>query len=123
MAFSKKKKRKIVVNDNEYYWSATGNDGWISLCVMTEIQGSSRLLCALDYHHIPIESQINGRNVTYLTDQFVITPYTVRQVVEHALSIGWKPFEKGKDLFLGRIDDRIDLRLDKNRANNFKSNK
>lgn len=128
MAFNKKKKRKIVVDEKEYYWSATGNDGWISLCVMTDVQESPRLFTAFDYHQIPVAGEpfeIDGKEykVTFLTNQFVITPYTVRQVIEHALSIGWKPFEKGRDLTIADIDNKIDLRLDRNRADNFKKRK
>ncbi|MDQ3801528.1 MAG: hypothetical protein M3384_19070 [Acidobacteriota bacterium] len=120
MAFNKKKKRKIVVGEKEYYWSATGDDGWISLCVMTDVQGSPKLLCKFDYHHLPIKSNCGEKDITVRTNQFVITPYTVRQTILYALSIGWKPFEKGKDLDLHHIDDKIDLRLDKNRIVNDK---
>jgi hypothetical protein len=63
---------------------------------------------------------VNGQIFTQTTNQFVITPYTVRQVIEYALSTGWKPFEKGRDLTIADMDDKIDLRLDRNRANNFK---
>ena len=115
MAFSKKKKRKIIVDEQEFFWAATGNDGWISLCVMSEIKGGSKLLCKFDYHHIPIEITHNGRDLKILANQFVITPNTVRQAIEYALSIGWKPVEKGADLNLGHIDEKIDLKLDKNR--------
>ena len=120
MAFSKKKKRKITVDDKVYYWAATGNDNWISLCIMTEVEGSSRLNCKFKYHHLPINSKIGNREITILANQFVITPYIVRQIIEYALSIGWKPFDKGTELNLGNIDDKIDLRLNKNRAINEK---
>jgi len=33
MAFNKKKKRRIVVDDQEYFWSATGDEGWINLFI------------------------------------------------------------------------------------------
>lgn len=120
MAFSKKNKRKITVGDKIYYWAATGNDGWIRLCIMTEVQESPRLNCNFEDHHFPINSNIGERKITILANQFVITPYIVRQVIEYVLSIGCKPFEKGTDLDLGHIDDEIDLRLDKNRSINEK---
>lgn len=121
MAFNKKNKRKITVDENVYYWSATGDDDCIGLCVMTDSQAGSKLFCGFDYHHIPVKSETaSGLEYTALTDQFVITPFIVRQVVLYALSQGWKPFEKGVDLKLGAMDDKIDLRLDKNRAHNFK---
>ena len=121
MTFNKKNKRTITINDKIYYWSATGNDGWISLSIMTEVEGSPRLSCAFDYLQTPkkVETE-SGRELTFLTDQFVITPFTVRQVIEYAVSRGWRPFEKGKDLSLGYVDDKIDLKLDKFRVSNFK---
>jgi hypothetical protein len=87
---------------------------------MTETEGSPKLLCGFDYHQTPIKHEVNGQIFTQTTNQFVITPYTVRQVIEYALSTGWKPFEKGRDLTIADMDDKIDLRLDRNRANNFK---
>lgn len=121
MAFNKKKKRKITVKDKEFYWSVTGNDGWISLIVMADVQGSSKLICSFSYHQIPVKIENHPLNAVFLTNQFVITPYTVRQVIEYAFSQNWNPFEKEKDLVLGNLDDKIDLRLDKNRVNNFKN--
>lgn len=115
MAFNKKNKRKIIVDKNTYFWSATGNDGWINLCVITDVEGSSRLTCKFDYH-FPLDS----KNDSVLRKQFVITPYTVRQTIIYALSVGWEPFKKGKDFNLHHIDDKIDLRLDENRAFNNK---
>lgn len=121
MAFNKKNKRKITVGGQKYFWKTKGNDDWISLTVMTDIEGSSRLLCNFDYHQIPVNFENkNGFKFTALTDQFVITPFTVRQVIEFALSQGWNPFEKGTDINLFKIDDKIDLKLDKYRTGNFK---
>ena len=106
MTFSKKKRRKIVVDEKEYFWIATGNDDWIDLCISSEIKGSPKLLTAFDYYYPPIQST----NIS--VNKFVVTPYIVRQVIEYALSVGWKPFEKGQDLGL-QVDDKINLRLEK----------
>lgn len=105
MAFNKKKRRKIIVDDKEYFWIATGNGGWIDLCISSEIIGSPKLLTEFDYKH-----PVDNKNIA---NQFVITPYIVSQVIEYAISQGWKPFEKGKDFELN-VDDKIDLRFDKN---------
>ena len=74
-----------------------------------------------DYHQIPVKIENKPPLIAVLTNQFVITPYTVRQVIEYALSQNWKPFEKEADFFIKDIDSKIDLRLDKNRADNFKN--
>lgn len=122
MAFSKKKKRRITVDEKIYYWSATGGDDWISLSVMADVQGGSRLFCDLEYHQIPVKAKDSEFNAVFLTNQFIITPYTVREVIKYALSQNWKPLEEGADLFLGSLDDKIDLRLDINRADFLKNN-
>ncbi|MCP4155334.1 MAG: hypothetical protein GY757_46845 [bacterium] len=41
--FSKKNKRKIIVDGKLYYWSASGNDGWIYLYIMTDTLKSPKL--------------------------------------------------------------------------------
>lgn len=112
--FSKKNKRKITVNNEVYYWTASGNDGWINLYIMTETPRAPKLICYFDYHHELVPKK-EGK--TSCSNQFVITPYIVRQSIEYGLAKGWTPFEKGKNLNLGHIDDFIDLRLDRNKEN------
>jgi hypothetical protein len=46
-----------------------------------------------------------------MKQQLVITPHIVRQVVEYALKQGWNPSEKGPQLNLRDIEDKLDLRL------------
>lgn len=118
--FSKKKKRKITVEGNIYYWSASGNDGWIQLTVMTEVASSPKLICYFGYHQDEEPFERAGIRGVRLSNQFVITPYTVRQAIEHGLANGWTPFQRGKDLELGHLDDEIDLRLDRNKVNAIK---
>ena len=118
MAFSKKKKRKITVDGQEYFWSATGDDGWINLYVMVNIQGGQKLWCQFDYHQDKTPHD-DGGGFT-LSNQFVITPYIVRQVIEYGLKNGWTPLEKGAEIRLGYLDDKIDLRLDQNKENEIK---
>lgn len=120
MAFSKKNKRRITVGEKQYFWSVTGDDGWINLSVMADVQGGQKIFCAFDYHHISVKMSSGDFHFTVGTNQFIITPYIVRQVIEYALSAGWKPFEKGTDLRLGYLDDKIDLQLETNRADNYK---
>jgi hypothetical protein len=116
MTLSKKQRRKIVVEGKTYFWQATGNDGWIDLCVTGEVKGGQKLLTRFDYQYSPVAPPSPGE---IYADQFVVTPYIVRQVIEFALGAGWKPFEKGSDLILP-VDDKIDLRLDKNMTVNEK---
>ena len=116
MAFNKKKKRRITVNGQLFYWSATGGDNGIGLMIMSEVEGSGKVSASFGYHQIETIVTHGESQYTRLTTQFVITPYIVRQVIQLALKDSWKPLQKGKDLHLGSIDDKIDLRLDQNRA-------
>lgn len=120
MAFTRKNKRRIVVDDHLLYWSATGDDGWINLSIMSPFKNSGKVFAAFDYHQIRVPTTINGCEHISLTDQFIITPYIVRQVVQLALSQGWKPLEKSDNLQLGYVDERIDLRLHQNRLSCLK---
>lgn len=118
MAFTKKKKRRIIVGDQEYFWSVTGDDGWINLRVMTDVDGGQQLWCTFDYHH-ELTQHPNG--TVSGTNQFVVTPFIVRQAIEYGLSQGWTPLSGGGELRLGHIDDKIDLRLDHNRVEAIKA--
>jgi hypothetical protein len=120
MAFTKKNKRRIVVDGHLLYWSATGNDGCISLIIMSDFEKSGKLFACFGYHQIRVPITINSCEYTSLTDQFVITPYIVRQVIQLAFLQGWNPQERGNNLYLGQIDERIDLRLNQNRVSCFK---
>lgn len=119
--FSKKNKRKITVKGYVYYWSANGDDGWINLYVMIEIPSSPKLICYFEYHQDKEPVEQNGSKGVRLTNQFIITPYIVRQAIEYGLANGWEPFKRGKDLCLGHIDEKIDLRLEQNREKIIKS--
>lgn len=116
MAFTRKKKRRIVVDGYLLYWVATGDDGWINLSIMSDVEGAGLVLASFDYHHVQVPLPNGGFR---LTDQFVITPYIAAQVARLALDEGWKPCEKGENLRLGPVDSRIDLRLDQNRVSCF----
>ena len=112
MAFAKKSKRRITVGDQAYFWSCTGDDGWISVWVGCDVQGGQRLSCSFDYHQDVMPS---GPGRWTVSNQFVVTPYIVRQVIDHALAQGWTPLSGGGELQLGSLDGLIDLRLDQNR--------
>jgi hypothetical protein len=111
MAISRKNKRRITVDGVQYFYAATGNDGYIHLWVMTEVEGSPRLSAYFEYHHdsAPLTLR-DGMTAAHRSNKFVVTPYTVRQVICYALQAGWNPMKRGKDLALGHLDDKIDLR-------------
>ena len=81
---------------------------------MSVERGSQTLHCTLDYHQDVIAKTEHGVKIG---NQFVVTPFTVRQVIEYGLDNGWKPGEAGKPLNLRAIDDKIDLKLEKYKEN------
>lgn len=109
MALPKKGLRKITIYDKVYGWSATGNDGWISLSIAL-LEGNGQLLTAqFDYHHkeISIHTTADGTTITDVQRQLIITPHIVKQVIEYALQQGWTPAEKKPQMNLGDMDDKI----------------
>lgn len=99
------------MRDQEYFWVASGNDGYIDLRAMA-IEGGQLLACTFGYHH---RETPRSDGHTSLKQQFVVTPYIVRQVIEYGLTHDWKPLECGPEMSLGSLDDKIDLRLEVNR--------
>ena len=116
MAFSRKNKRRIVVDSHLLYWSVTGGDTNIHSSILSPVEKSGRVFAAFDYHHIRVPVVNNGQEYVRLTNPLIITPYTVRQVVQLALAQGWNPQEKSDNLCLGFVDEKVDLRLHQNRV-------
>ena len=114
MALPKKGLRKITVNDCRYTWSATGNDEVIHLSILS-LDKPSRLLTTMFGYHSKVTGNLHdatGKVIGYSAkQQLIITPYIVRQVVQHALDQGWNPKEEGSQLCLPNIEEMIDLRL------------
>jgi hypothetical protein len=112
MAFTRKNKRRIVVDGHLLYWVASGDDGYISLSLMSDFDPCGKVFASFDYHQILVP-KISATGVPYtaIGDQFVITPYIVRQVADLAMSKGWMPTEKCANLYLGAVDSYIDLRI------------
>ena len=50
VTFSKAVRRRIRVRDQEYFWVASGNDGYIDLRAMA-VEGGQLLACTFGYHH------------------------------------------------------------------------
>lgn len=112
MALPKKGLREITVNNVRYAWSATGNDEYIGLTVISLDKEGQLLSTGFNYHtevaggYYFFEGQISDR------PPFIITPGIVRQVIEYALLKGWKPLVRGPHFYLADKGQLI-LRLPK----------
>lgn len=103
MAIRKKGSRRIVVEDHEFRWRATGNDGWISLVIWPVANDQSRVIGNIGYHHKLIAS--SGQ--LHLTEQLVITNRLVRQVI---LAVGVPEILEARGQNdIGRLEDLIDI--------------
>lgn len=100
---SKKKARRIVVNELEYFWVATGQNGYLDLFVERNIPSSPKLTCVFDYH----TEQIRGAK------QVAITPSVARRAIVRARELGWNPDAPGKDLRLKPDEHKLDIGRDR----------
>jgi hypothetical protein len=113
MALPNKGLRKITIGKSRFAWSATGNDGWISLTIAPLNNLGQLVTTAFSYHSkaTSITQTLDGRQIIHAKQQLIITPYIVRQVIEYALQEGWNPQEKGPQFVLHNMEGKIDLRL------------
>ena len=104
MSLPKKGLRKITVNQNNYGWKVTGNDGWIDLYIESQDMKNGQLLNAIfNYHHKP-KNTISENN-----PPFKIASGIVKQIIDLGLANGWKPLEQKPVLNLGHVDNKIEL--------------
>lgn len=115
MALPKKGLRNIIVDNVKYAWNTTGNDGWISLSIST-IKQPNRLITAFFHYHSKVTHEYimpNGGKAQSLKQQISITGYIVRQVILYAIETGWDPMGNVGVLNLGAMDDKVDLRIER----------
>ena len=114
MALPKKGLRKITVDNFRYAWSATGNDGWISLSI-APLDNLGQLLTTAFGYHSKVVGELRrptGEHIGYsVKQQLLVTPYIIRQIIQTALKKGWQPAVKGPPFSLPGVEKIIDLRL------------
>lgn len=107
MAKANKGARHIVVDDIEYRWRATGNDGWIDLTIWPAQDVGAAIHCMFDYHHTLVDRGDEGTSGEH---QLVITNRIVRRVIDHARAEhAYDPRQQAQELDLKQLDARIDL--------------
>jgi hypothetical protein len=112
MALPKKGLRKITVDNVRYAWSATDNDEYIGLTVISLDKEGQVLSTGFSYHTGVTDGYYSFEEQTSDRQPFIITPGIVRQVIEYALLKGWKPLVKGPHFYLADKGQLI-LRLPK----------
>jgi hypothetical protein len=98
--------RRIVVDDVEYRWCATGGDGYISIGIWPTNNLGPYVCGNMDYH----QTWIDNRDGSWSSagDQIVITNRIIRRIIEHAVTThAYDPNVKGAQLNLRALDDVI----------------
>ena len=113
MALPKKGLRNINVDDVKYAWRVTGNDDYIDLYIFPIKQPNRLINARFDYHSKVTREYIlpDGIKGYSLKQQISITSYIVRQVILYAIETGWGPMADVAVLYLGAMDDKVDLRI------------
>jgi len=80
MAVNKKGSRKIVVENCEFRWRATGSDGGITIVTWLEEHPNCKVVSSVGYHHDWKEIK---EGHWYSNEQLVVTNRIVREIILH----------------------------------------
>ncbi|MFK7809862.1 MAG: hypothetical protein AB8F74_18795 [Saprospiraceae bacterium] len=93
-----KRKRKIIIDDQIYYWIAKGKFDVINLTVENAI--GNRLFAKFNYDTL-------HKNSSYYAFPFVVTPYVVRETILYGINKDYLSTKKGKAIDLGNMSEII----------------
>lgn len=96
MALPKKKSRIITVNSISYRWLSSGSDEGVNVYVELADNPGQMLCNRFEYEYDKNDNRIG------------ITPAHIKNLIEMALSAGWKPEENGPDLPMYKVYQKID---------------
>jgi hypothetical protein len=100
MGLAKKGSRKINVENTEYRWTVSPDDGFMVIVVEKRENPGQRLSVQIGYDD---ERSHSGVSV----QRQKITPSLIRQVILKARSLGWTPTQRGKELCLRLQRDNL----------------
>lgn len=99
MALSKKGSRKIMVDDHEFRWRATGNDGWISVVIWPAENDDCRIVSSIKYHNDwkkTDEGEYSSKSQIVVTNRMIrtiILHYGVHELLQHSGQINLTAIE------------------------------
>lgn len=82
MAINKIGSRKIIVDNKEFRWSATGNDGWISIAIWP-VDVDMKIVGIFDYHAKYEKSSDDDKPYTKVQGQIIITNRVIRKIIDY----------------------------------------
>ena len=102
MSLPKKGLRTLMIDQTNYGWQVTGNDGWIDLYIESlEVKNGQLLNVKFDYY------RKQGDLLDENNSQFKISSGIVKQVIYLGLANGWEPEKRIAVLNLGHVDRKI----------------
>ncbi|MFK8104534.1 MAG: hypothetical protein AB8G15_18565 [Saprospiraceae bacterium] len=102
MAFPKKKSRKIIVANQSYRWMTNDDGPSVTLSISPAQDHGSKLFAYFNYNlDLPPSERF----------QQAITPFLTRRVILYALTQGYTPTKRGKDMRLGDLSGKISEEL------------
>lgn len=104
MAVNKKGSRRIVVEDTEFRWRATGNDGWITIVTWPTANDRSRIVARVGYHQ---EKHQISDDAYSLHGQLVVTNRLIRKLILH-FGVD-RIVSEGTQIDAGALEDIIDI--------------
>ena len=110
MTLSKRKSRKIVVDNKEYKWSPSQDSGYMIL-VVQDISGKGKKLEVIisDDKNILIENGSYSIEIGSI-NKLIITPSLVQKIIQDALKIGWQPKNIGSPVELTYNSGELNIR-------------
>lgn len=108
MARSSKNARHITVDDTDYRWRASGDNGYASITIWPADTIGPPISCTIPYDETWIPR--GDGSFSSAGDQIVVTNRLIRRVVEFAVAKhGYDPTIKSRELNLHCVDSDIDL--------------
>lgn len=108
MAVSKKGSKKIIVENTEFRWSVTGNDGWISIVIWPVDKDSVKLVGSFQYHDEYINVPDERGAYLKTKGQIIITNRVIRQII---IQVGLdKIFNSKGQINLGHLENFYNIK-------------
>jgi hypothetical protein len=105
VTLARKGSRKLALDEHEYRWAVSGDDGYLVLVIESATNHGQRLEAVFKYHNEVPDASGFLRMAGQLR---VITPEVVRSVIQLALERGWRPLQtKLKPFCIRDADDII----------------
>lgn len=82
MAINKIGSRKIIVDNKEFRWRATGNDGWISITIWP-VDTNMKIVGTMEYHAKYEKNLDDYKPYTKVQGQIIITNRVIRKIIEY----------------------------------------